>query len=292
MHRGHSFLFVLSFLILLPLTGFAASKGSNPNGKPFIELEGQIIEVEGEIASLQDQIDTLVARVDSVEQRLLADQDAIAELQARNSDLELLLSSYGSDISAIEGEVIRLQGENVLLQQYVDQGDLTLLSQIEANESMITTLNQSLADMGNLEAQIQNNLDLITALQNEIESIHALLDMKQNIVNGSCPAGYSIYEIRPDGSVGCEYDDIGGGGGTTAQQLYYQNFYPIAAQGRIQRANLCPEGWWAVNSGFWGELNIRFYGLSVIGNSGMFAAHNPNNFDTYVYHFLTCMKFQ
>lgn len=40
-------------------TAWAASttnKGANPNGKPFVEIQGQIVEVEGEISTLQDHV--------------------------------------------------------------------------------------------------------------------------------------------------------------------------------------------------------------------------------------------
>ena len=37
-------------------TAFAASGGS-PNGKPFVEINGQIAEVQGQIATLEQRLD-------------------------------------------------------------------------------------------------------------------------------------------------------------------------------------------------------------------------------------------
>jgi hypothetical protein len=45
--------------------GSTTNKGANPNGKPLVEIQGQIIEVEGEVATLQDQVNSLVGRVDT-----------------------------------------------------------------------------------------------------------------------------------------------------------------------------------------------------------------------------------
>jgi hypothetical protein len=59
----------------------AAGAGSNPNAKPFIALQGQIIEVQGKLSSMQDQIDAIVARVDDIEGRVSADEAAIVSLQ-------------------------------------------------------------------------------------------------------------------------------------------------------------------------------------------------------------------
>ena len=57
-------------MIITTPTAISAGKGTNPNGKPFVEIAGQIIEVEGEVSNLKDQMDSLVARVDTIEERV------------------------------------------------------------------------------------------------------------------------------------------------------------------------------------------------------------------------------
>ena len=68
-------------------TAFAASGGS-PNGKPFVEINGQIAEVQGQIATLEQRMDNLLARVVLNESRLDAINAGIAVLQAETAELE------------------------------------------------------------------------------------------------------------------------------------------------------------------------------------------------------------
>jgi uncharacterized coiled-coil protein SlyX len=55
--------------ILVASTGaaFAASDGS-PNGKPFVEINDQLVAVQGGIDSIKDQIESLTSRVESIEE--------------------------------------------------------------------------------------------------------------------------------------------------------------------------------------------------------------------------------
>ena len=54
-----------AILIASTGTAFAASGGS-PNGKPFVEINGQIDEVQGELRSLSERIERLEFRTDSL----------------------------------------------------------------------------------------------------------------------------------------------------------------------------------------------------------------------------------
>jgi len=118
--------------VMIATPAFSAGKGATPNGKPFIEIAGQILEVEGEIANLQDQIDSLVERVDTVEERAVANETAITGLEAKNVELQELINAYGTDITALQSEVQALEDANVELQAAVDSGDASLQSQISS----------------------------------------------------------------------------------------------------------------------------------------------------------------
>ena len=86
--------FITAMLIpALVFAGSTTNKGANPNGKPFIELGGQIIEVEGEVSSLQDQVDSLVGEVDSLEGRVTANEAAISSLQATSAGLQVQIDA-------------------------------------------------------------------------------------------------------------------------------------------------------------------------------------------------------
>ena len=54
---------IFSYIILVTIItaifvapAFSGGKGATPNGKPFVELQGQIIEVKGEASTPGDQI--------------------------------------------------------------------------------------------------------------------------------------------------------------------------------------------------------------------------------------------
>jgi hypothetical protein len=48
-------------------TAFAASGGS-PNGKPFVEINDQLVAVQGDVDSIKNQIESLTSRVESIEE--------------------------------------------------------------------------------------------------------------------------------------------------------------------------------------------------------------------------------
>lgn len=78
---------------------------ATPNGKPFVELDGQLHEVQGAVQSLQQQLDALVARVDTIEEQVGANQDAIAALTATNADLQAQIDAGADDVADLQARM-------------------------------------------------------------------------------------------------------------------------------------------------------------------------------------------
>ena len=193
-----------------------AGKGSNPNGKPFISLQGQIIEVEGKISSLQDQIDAIVERVDTIEERVIVNEEAILSLIAQNSALQTQVNENTDDIASVNTQISALQAKNLELQKQIEsnKGDITVLqTQLATNNGLIASLQQTVSNLGvSLQQQINHNNLLIDGLQNEIDAINAQLALTQTLIGGNYPAGSAVPQVNSDGSVVCEVDDMSTGG--------------------------------------------------------------------------------
>jgi uncharacterized phage infection (PIP) family protein YhgE len=285
MHTGKHVSTILAVLVVVLLaTGTAQAQGigTNPKGKPFIELQGQVIEVEGEISTLQDQIDSIVARVDTIEQRVGANEDAIASLQAQNITMQELLAANTTSIAELEAQIAVLQAENADLQAQIDTniGDIAALqAQINTNNGLISSLQQTLNELGtDLQDQINNNEALIALLQEEIEEINEVLALKQTILSGSCPAGSAIRQVNSDGSVVCEFDDTSGGTIGTLQIVQVLKFEEIFPLGAIHQHIDCPTGY-VVLSGGPGGIRIYLERYTIHSQTQMaLNLRNTNNF--------------
>lgn len=193
----------------LVFAGSTTNKGANPNGKPFIELAGQIIEVEGEISTLQDQVDSLVDDVDDLAQRVTANEAAITSLQATNVDLQAQITANQDGIADLQSEVAILEADNSDLRIQINafgDADGALQAAIDTNAAWITTLNQSITDLGvSLQNQIDNNVGLIAVMQDQIDNLNVVGAERTRIENGVCASGETIYSYNPTtGDFSCQ----------------------------------------------------------------------------------------
>ena len=257
-------------------------------GRSFIELKNRIEALESMVITIQDQIDSLVDKVDSMNGRVTANEEAIILLQDQNMVLNSELQNSSETIESLQAQIDNLELINAGLQVLVEGGDSLLQSQIDENNTMISELKLSITNLDDLQNQISSNLILIDAMQQEIIAINGMLVMKQDIINGTCPANYSIREIRDDGSVGCEYDDAGGAGGAI-QYREYLGYRYLGANTSAEYFMTCPAGWVAINSSHWG-WNFYLHGSYVAGLYAHVRVANQNPYYTFFIQRATCMN--
>jgi len=298
-------IFGLMVLAVLLCSSFqlAYADGSNPKGKPFVALNGEIVAVQGAISSLEEQVEILVGRVDSIEQRLTADENAILTLQDQNQALQALVGQNLTDIAAIQNEISVLQAQNVYLQSLIasGSGSTTLQSEIDANSALIASLQNAILLANNniivlgtsLQAQIDNNLSLINMIRAEIDQINASLLLKQNLVSGICPDGSAVQQVMPDGTVVC--GAAGGGSGGTTGTFVSVRAYSLGTavqNGAVNLTATCPTGFFATGFGYayalgWNVGNIGVNDASVT----FFYAINRNSYPADIFYIVSCAGF-
>jgi len=199
---------ILFVTILVSLAGspaFAASGGS-PNGKPFVEINGQIAEVKGQIATLEQRMDNLLSRVSLNESRIDGVGAAIVLLQEESTELEQQMRDLEAGLTSAEDLIAQLEAANDSLQAELDEyGDLSgeLALKIEANALKADTLTAHIDNgLAGLEFLIGQNSEVIAKLQRILESIETQLSLKQNILNSTCQEGYEVAGFEA-GSLTC-----------------------------------------------------------------------------------------
>lgn len=156
------------------------------------------------------------------------------QIDAINAELDLLAAGNADAIAAIEASILDLQQQAAALQ-----------SQIDDNEGDIDSLD------------------------NELNLLQAEIALKQDVLDGSCAEGSSLRVIHPDGTVICEFDDVGSTGYLSVLDVVTP-LYPVAPIGGVYHLTYgyptsttmtatCPSGYIAIGGG--AELWLQGWGL-------------------------------
>ena len=102
--RGKVWAFSATVLIVLAATDASAqkSKGSTPNGKPFVALQAQIDALEAQVASVEASIDALDAQWREAEARLDEQDATLQELIEADRALQELISALQEKAGTLE----------------------------------------------------------------------------------------------------------------------------------------------------------------------------------------------
>lgn len=278
---------------------FSAGNGSTPNGKPFIEIAGQIIEVQADINTLEAKHQTLVDKVDALALDLQGQIDAIyaeiSTLQATDVALQESLNAVIDDLAtqgtAIDDLLIALSSVNTDIVNLTNTvGDNS--SAIADLETQQATILDDIAalDAGAVTAMttINDNASLIKMLEKDIADLES---NKQNDILGTCPAGTSVSTVEDDGSLLC--GTTNSVGTVTTYQVYspvadmdnsettyrhcheyaFRNYYCLGYDShtentfanKIAEAN-CPAGYQVSGGGFAITTNERLQVVSSVAS--------------------------
>lgn len=245
----------------------AASKGGSPNGKPFAEINGQIVEIQNDITSLQTEMDNFKAdvdaRFDSVEGKVTAIDLKIKDLELKDQELvgqmQAIINSVANNneaIGAILTTINDLNTQIAALQtdiEELEESSNLNLDLIRANEETIELLradvvagyDQLAGEVEGVASILAQKLDIeefVTQLNQYKSDVQQQFDMKQDIINAGCSDGEFISNLQADGSFDCNAPAALANGVTRTTRYSSWVTVPHAFYGRTgsyQRAYSC-----------------------------------------------------
>ena len=219
---------IISCVSALFLMQSAGTAMAGPNGKPFAEINGQIVEIQNDITSLKTELadfkDDVDTRFDTVEAKIGAIDLKVADLEAKDkllaADIQaVLLTATGNtatidqiltSIGTINTDIANLQADIAAL----ETADSINLELIKVNEAAITQLEADVAvaydqlagEVVGLATLLTQKLDIhefVTALNQYKIEVQEKFDRKQDIINATCADGEFISNLQADGSFVC-----------------------------------------------------------------------------------------
>lgn len=195
-------LFVMILVSLAGSPAFAASGGS-PNGKPFVEINDQLVAVQGDIDSIKDQIESLTRRVTSIEEESAVISEKLNQTIVVQTALSELVAQIEAGTTTLATAISDLQVESdSLAAQLAALGgsDEELQAQIDTNQTLILSLQVALTNgLDSVDNEIEQLNELAFYLGQEQSKIQAELDLKQSILDGSCEEGEVVTAVSQEG---------------------------------------------------------------------------------------------
>lgn len=175
---------------------------------------------------------------------LQALQDQIAALQGDVEALKKLVEALQLDLQEQVGE-LSTELESV----QTDMADLQ--SRIEANMGDVETMKAQLAEQETAAGVLKADLK---ALEDQI----AVLELaKQNGILDSCPSGYAMQQVLPDGSVMCVGLGGGSSGGGKLAPTRATRMGPLYPGQPLTASVMCPAGSIVTGGGYLGTPQIQ-----------------------------------
>jgi len=195
-----------------------APVSASPNGKPFIELQGQILEVQADVSALDEKYEAIRTKVNNLDLNLQGQIDALnreitelreadASLQSSLSTTILQLADQGTVIEGLIKDLGDVVSEILLLQESNSDNSDAILALEQKQQEILGSLASLEPGLVAAMNDISENQALIWKLQSDVSSLE---ENKQNDIVGKCPESASVNEVRDDGSLVCSIPDLNG----------------------------------------------------------------------------------
>lgn len=179
-----------------------------PKGKPFVELNDQIVEVQGILRTMEERFTELLGRIEVIESAVDRTSAMIITLESENA----LLASVVNDLAIGLEEVSDIQS---IIQSHIDalqleidlNGDAlgSVGQEIKSLNEVIALLESSTAESVDLLLERINENDiLIGILSQRQDELDQQLALKQELETGTCGEGEALVGFDSDGSLVCE----------------------------------------------------------------------------------------
>ena len=209
---------VVSVMLVFWLAG-GLSVQAAPKGKPFIEVNGQIVELQNDVNELESLTSDIVSRIDGLELDFQAQIDLLGtEIDLANLSIEensQLIQSLvetteanGYDINFALSELVRLEQalESTKSDAMATAADVT---QVQDELNLIRDdIAQNASGLLAAVSDIRLQSSLVTQLQSMTSDLAVRIETKQDDIDGGCPAGSYIGSIADEGNVTCYPDDF------------------------------------------------------------------------------------
>ena len=179
-----------------------------PKGRPFIELNDQIVEVRGILRTMEERFTGLLGRIEVIEHSVDRNSAAILALETESTILREVVENltFGLETISDAQNTISLRIDALEAEIELNGDVLGILEQeiVSLNE-VITLLDSDLEEStGLLSERISENQLLIGILSQRQDELSEQLALKQNLTEGRCPGGEALVGLEEDGSLLCQ----------------------------------------------------------------------------------------